>query len=103
MALFREKCARCGEARSQGTYEGLPTCEACEQLIEAKLAAAAEDPRACPIDGTPMTKEIHLNIVIDRCPSCRGVWLDGGELELMKGTLEAGMTTDLLRGMTYPF
>ena len=50
-----------------------------------------------------MEKEIILNIVVDRCPSCHGVWLDGGELDQMKRTIEAGLTTDLIRGMTYPF
>lgn len=103
MALLGEKCSRCGESRTKRVYEGIPTCEACEQLIEAKLKAARELQRVCPVDQATMEKEIILNIVIDRCPTCKGVWLDGGELDLMKRSIEAGLTTDLIRGMTYPF
>jgi Zn-finger nucleic acid-binding protein len=38
-----------------------------------------------------LTKEIAHGIVIDRCPQCRGVWLDAGELERMNtdATIEA--------------
>jgi len=103
MSLFGEKCKRCESARADGEYDGVPTCEGCREEIEAKLRAAAESPRSCPLDRAVMQKEVLLNIVIDRCPSCRGVWLDAGELESMKRMIEAGLTTDLLRGMTYPF
>jgi Transcription factor zinc-finger len=104
MSLLGEKCARCGERRTRREYEGLPTCEACEELIEAKIRAAKEQSRRCPLDGAEMAKEIVLSLVIDRCPTCRGVWLDGGELEQMRGSIEAGLAQDLIRGMAFaPF
>jgi hypothetical protein len=103
MGLFGEKCARCESERADGEYEGVPTCEGCREAIEAKLRAGRETRRTCPVDDSEMTKEVLLNIVIDRCPTCSGVWLDRGELESMKRMIEAGLTTDLLRGMTYPF
>ena len=31
-----------------------------------------------------MTKESLMNVVLDRCPTYHGVWLDGGELDIMK-------------------
>ncbi len=99
MSLLGDKCSRCGQRRTRREYEGLPTCESCEQLIEAKVKAAKEQTRQCPIDQADMGKEIILNLVVDRCPSCRGVWLDGGELEQMKGSIEAGLAQDLIRGM----
>ena len=34
MSLLGDKCARCGERRTRREYEGLPTCEVCEDLIE---------------------------------------------------------------------
>ena len=103
MGLFGEKCGRCDTERADGDYDGIPTCESCRGIIEAKLQAAKEVQRVCPIDESVMAKEVLLNIVIDRCPKCNGVWLDSGELESMKRMIEAGLTTDLLRGMTYPF
>ena len=101
MAFFGRKCSRCGKASTRRVYEGLPTCESCEALIEAKLRASRESRRRCPIDAAEMGKEVLLNLVIDRCPSCRGVWLDGGELEQMRGSIEEGLSKALLRGMTY--
>ncbi|MGY4893254.1 MAG: zf-TFIIB domain-containing protein [Candidatus Saccharimonadota bacterium] len=35
----------------------------------------------CPIDSTPLTMSERQGIEIDYCPSCRGVWLDRGELD----------------------
>ncbi len=102
MSILGEKCARCGRRRTRREYEGLPTCEACEEMIEAKVRAAKEQTRRCPLDGAEMAKEIVLSLVIDRCPSCRGVWLDGGELEEMRGTIESGLTQQLIRGMAFP-
>lgn len=102
MSLLGEKCARCGRRRTRRQYQGLPTCEACEETIEAKIRAAKEQSRRCPRDGSEMSKEIVLSLVIDRCPSCRGVWLDGGELEEMRGTIEAGLTQQIIRGMAFP-
>jgi Transcription factor zinc-finger len=101
VSLLGQKCARCGQRRTRREYEGLPTCEACEKLIEAKVRAAKEQIRRCTLDGAEMGKEIVLNLIIDRCPSCRGVWLDGGELEEMRKAIETGLAQQLLRGMVY--
>jgi ribosomal protein L37AE/L43A len=100
MGLLGDKCARCGNRRTRREYEGLPTCEVCEDLIETKVRAAREQTRKCPVDGEEMAKEIVLSLVIDRCPTCGGAWLDGGELEQMRGSIEAGLTQELVRGMT---
>jgi len=35
----------------------------------------------CPIDKTPLVMSERQNIEIDFCPTCRGVWLDRGELD----------------------
>ena len=36
---------------------------------------------ACPVDGTTLVMSERQNIEIDYCPTCRGVWLDRGELD----------------------
>ena len=38
-------------------------------------------PMACPVDGTTLVMSERQNIEIDYCPTCRGVWLDRGELD----------------------
>ena len=82
MSLFGSKCVRCG-SRTRQTYQDKPTCAPCRSELELALVAAREEKRHCPADGVTLAKEIAHGIVIDRCPQCRGVWLDAGELERM--------------------
>ena len=35
----------------------------------------------CPVDGTTLVMSERQNIEIDYCTTCRGVWLDRGELD----------------------
>lgn len=35
----------------------------------------------CPTDGSVLTMSERSGIEIDYCPTCRGVWLDRGELD----------------------
>ena len=35
----------------------------------------------CPIDGATLVMSERSGIEIDYCPTCRGVWLDRGELD----------------------
>ena len=35
----------------------------------------------CPLDNTELVMSERQGIEIDYCPSCRGVWLDRGELD----------------------
>ena len=35
----------------------------------------------CPIDGSRLVMTDRNGVEIDYCPSCRGVWLDRGELD----------------------
>ncbi|MFO7949827.1 MAG: zf-TFIIB domain-containing protein [Candidatus Fermentibacteraceae bacterium] len=37
-------------------------------------------PITCPADGTGMEVRRAAGVEVDRCPSCGGYWLDGGEL-----------------------
>lgn len=72
-------CARCREHVAVEVVDGLATCARCGVLVVAK----SESPRACPVDGTKMAKEVVENLLIDRCPSCGGIWLDHEELDAL--------------------
>lgn len=102
MSLFGEKCVRCGE-KTRHEANGVPTCEACEQEMKLLVDAESEKARPCPVDGETMKKEVAHMIVIDRCPKCQGVWLDGGELERIKGGVEAKALMAMANGFTVPF
>jgi len=49
-------------------------------------------PMTCPVDGTTLVMSERQNIEIDYCPTCRGVWLDRGELDkiIERATADAG-------------
>ena len=36
---------------------------------------------ACPLDGSTLHETARSGVLVDVCPSCRGVWLDRGELD----------------------
>lgn len=102
MSLFGKKCARCG-TRTRQEKDGSPTCEACASEMQLLVDAKNEDTRPCPVDGESMKKEVAAMVVIDRCPKCSGVWLDGGELEKLKGNAEATAVLAMTQGFTVPF
>ena len=43
--------------------------------------ANTQGPMSCPVDGSALVMSERSGIEIDYCPSCRGVWLDRGELD----------------------
>jgi hypothetical protein len=98
VSLFPDKCIRCGQ-RTRELHDGKPTCGRCRQALELKLAAARERQRACPVDGALMNKQVAHMIVIDRCPSCHGVWLDAGELDCLTGDVARDAMMALARGV----
>jgi hypothetical protein len=93
--IFGERCVRCGVARTRDEFEGLPTCDKCEVEIQA----AREAKRPCPMCQHEMEKAVVLKVTIDKCPSCHGAWLDGGELDLLKKALEDGAGADFATGL----
>ncbi|HET7817494.1 MAG TPA: zf-TFIIB domain-containing protein [Sphingomicrobium sp.] len=49
-------------------------------------------PMACPVDGSGLVMSERSGIEIDYCPSCRGVWLDRGELDKIIERSAASLT-----------
>jgi uncharacterized protein len=53
----------------------------------AKLRAAgageveAEQRMRCPMDGARLVETKLHGVTVEECPSCRGMWIDAGELE----------------------
>ena len=41
----------------------------------------------CPCCRIPMWVVEYASVEVDACPSCRGAWLDEGELDLLAGSL----------------
>lgn len=43
----------------------------------------------CPLCNVPMREANRRGVLIDVCPECRGIWLDGGELDKLLTAGEA--------------
>jgi Zn-finger nucleic acid-binding protein len=41
----------------------------------------------CPRDRSPLSSEHHHGIEIDRCPECKGQWLDNDELDKLEASV----------------
>jgi Zn-finger nucleic acid-binding protein len=104
-------CPKCGgQTLSRLEVQGIEvdTCGACagvwldeyelEDLLELQpeeLQAllggdgAPEDAdaadAACPRDGAKLRRMRQRGVVIDGCPDCQGLWLDGGEFKRLRG------------------
>ena len=46
-----------------------------------KARKIMNQPYLCPVDQTALVMSERQGIEIDYCPTCRGVWLDRGELD----------------------
>jgi Zn-finger nucleic acid-binding protein len=72
-AAAARRCWQCGAtvAGGPGTRAGPSTCPRCQ----------ARTGRTCPGCGTRMGVLEHSAILVDACPTCRGIFLDRGEFD----------------------
>lgn len=47
----------------------------------ADATSRSGEPMRCPTDGGRLVEVERSGILVDACPTCRGVWLDRGELD----------------------
>ena len=79
-----ETCSRCNRRTALREFEGTLVCADCELAIKA----GREERIRCLRDDAKMSKELIEGVIVDRCPSCGGVWFDGGELEALSAILK---------------
>lgn len=72
-----ELCLRCNYAYATVMDDNIPVCDNCKKIFNE------EPTRTCPVDQTEMKKKLIKNIMIDKCPKCQGIWLDGNEVGLL--------------------
>ena len=58
------------------------------------MSAAAPSVVVCPRDGSELVEVERDGVMIDACPTCRGIWLDRGELEKLIAREDAGAVDD---------
>lgn len=54
-----------------------------KRLERLRQSAIAGGSRACPKDNTPLVTRLNGGLQLEMCPTCRGVWLDADEVELV--------------------
>ena len=67
------------------------TLDRLRERLRAEAEAAGREPaRQCPLGHGALTEVRQEEVVIDRCDTCGGVWLDAGELEQLTKHTEGG-------------
>jgi hypothetical protein len=51
--------------------------------VERAKAARSQHHMKCPKDGTDLQEREQSKVKVDVCPTCKGMWLDAGELEML--------------------
>jgi Transcription factor zinc-finger len=101
--MSKKECVHCKKMKTKQKFEDKATCGPCR----LKILVEREQIYKCPVDGAIMKKEIvGKEIIIDKCPECKGIWLDYGELEAIEeetASHEKGKTVtyDIFMGMMY--
>jgi len=80
-----QNCVRCDKyfkfEELEVGPETLSICRSCA----VRINPANEPNRSCVTDGTEMNKKLIYNrVLIDKCPKCGGVWIDGDEIEILE-------------------
>ncbi len=74
-------------SRNENEYFARLDAELRKELRERADAERAQriaaDRNKCPRDGTSLVAKEHNHVTIDQCPTCDGIWLDKGELEIL--------------------
>ena len=73
-------CTHCNENEANREFEEKATCADCKINILISREAIV----SCPVDNSPMQKIHSQDVIIDKCPKCKGIWLNEGELEAIQ-------------------
>jgi TFIIB-like protein len=85
-----ENCIRCNKYYKFEELEvgpdGFGICHNCA----IRINPIGEKKHQCLNDGTEMKKELIYNrILLDKCPTCGGIWLDGDEIEIIRRVMKS--------------
>lgn len=89
-----DRCPQCsGIFFDRGELESIVQLFRCYQKVTLGEPEIDTIPRAeierqvlCPADGTPMNPADGGEMIYDTCPACDGIWLDSGELSVLRAT-----------------
>ena len=62
------------------------------EALERMSSKKTDKPRLSPVTGEAMEQIVINGVVVDRCPTSGGVWLDAGELEQLMNVQKESAT-----------
>jgi uncharacterized protein len=76
-------------SRNEDEYFVKQNAELIKQLrarqdAERSQAEAQRQPMVCPRCGTSLDEVKMQSVLVDVCSQCKGMWLDAGELEIIR-------------------
>jgi uncharacterized protein len=74
-------------SRNEDEYFAKQDAELMRQMRarrDSERAQQGNTPAICPRDGAMLQEEQRESVKIDVCPTCGGMWLDKGELEILQ-------------------
>jgi hypothetical protein len=98
-----EKCFRCWKSYKfeelTAGPQGFSFCKRCA----AKVNTDGKERRRCPTDNQEMAKRTFGVVIVDKCETCGGVWLDAEEQRALIEFIKlAPLTKGLLTEIFFP-
>jgi hypothetical protein len=96
-----ENCIRCNKKKRFEELTvgpaGFSICKACA----AKISLDTKETHHCPVDNEALVKGMLGIVLVEKCVSCGGVWLDAKELRIFndfikREILAKGATLEIL-------
>ena len=88
-----------GEENRYAAQRDAELIEKLRQLQSSEKDAATQQHALmhCPKCGTKLTTVNHHDVSVEECPSCLGMWLDRGELEILAQREHEGWLARFIR------
>ena len=95
--ILIDNCNGCGGYwHDKGELDKVLGEDELEKMLNLKMPNRSGSRFPCPRCGGDLAVKMLLNVEIDQCRSCSGVWLDRDEIGRIKAACRAGMETNTL-------
>ena len=91
-------------SRNEDEYFAKQDAELLKQMREKNDSERQQSERKahfmkCPKCGGDLKEETHEHVKVDMCPECHGMWLDAGELEIVRHMQKSGGGHNVFKGI----
>ena len=95
--ILIDNCAECGSYwYDKGELDKVLEEDELERMLNLKMPKGPGSRFPCPRCENKLAAKMLLNVEIDQCRSCSGIWLDKDEIGQIKAACRAGMDPNTL-------